>query len=102
MTSATRGLRAAVMAATMLLHALSAGAADKELLDMLLENGALTEAQYEQLLANDSSSLRRGEICRSIQYNKRNYLGPPLERQPELHRPDVRIGNRGFQQRWKG
>ena len=53
MTSATRGLRATVVAATLLFYGLPAGAADKELLDMLLENGALTQAQYEQLLEKE-------------------------------------------------
>ncbi len=54
MRNTARCLRAGILAATLLLYGLAAAAADKELLDMLLANGALTEEQYEQLLRKET------------------------------------------------
>lgn len=55
----TRGLRAtATLGASALLFSVGAAAADKELLDMLLKNGAINNQQYDQLIKKESLSAK--------------------------------------------
>jgi len=63
MARTTRALRAGILAAILAfsgLVATAATAADKELLDMLLANGALTQAQYDELLGKEE--LRKEDL----------------------------------------
>lgn len=58
--AAHRGLQA-VMFVSLSLAAYGASAADKELLDVLLQNGAINQAQYEQLMSKEKLEMADAE-----------------------------------------
>jgi phosphate-selective porin OprO/OprP len=63
----TLGLRAtAALGASALLFSVGAAAADKELLDMLLKNGAINNQQYDQLIKKESLSAKDSHIGNGV------------------------------------
>ena len=97
MKATARCLRAGIIAAALLLHGLAATAADKELLDILLENGVLTREQYEELL--EKEKLEKEDVLAEEKPEKEDVLAEESSEKEDGRDIEVTLDRKGLRVR---